>query len=86
MKAKGLAPYEDVPGFCASVSHADIAKQGHVLTPGRYVGAEDIEDDGIPFAEKFAGLRATLTEQFTEGRALEARIEAAFDAVVPHVS
>ena len=47
---------------------------------------EDIEDDGIPFAEKFAGLRATLTEQFTEGRALEARIEAAFDAVVPHVS
>ena len=77
MKAKGLAPYEDVPGFCASISNADIAKQGHVLTPGRYVGAEDIEDDGIPFAEKFADLRATLAEQFAEGRKLEVRIEEA---------
>ncbi|HCE23825.1 MAG TPA: DNA methyltransferase, partial [Hyphomonas sp.] len=81
LAANGLTPYEDVPGFCASVSHADIAKQGHVLTPGRYVGAEDIEDDGIPFAEKFAERRTTLAEQFAEGRKLEAQIEAALAGV-----
>ncbi len=81
LDANGLEPYEDVPGFCASVSQEDIAKQGHVLTPGRYVGAEAIEDDSIPFAEKFAELRATLTEQFAEGRKLEARIEAALAGV-----
>lgn len=81
LEANGLAPYEDVPGFCASVSNADIAKQGHVLTPGRYVGAEDIEDDGIPFTDKFAALRATLEEQFAQGRELEAQIEAALAGV-----
>ncbi len=81
LEALGLAPYEDVPGFCASVSKNDIAKQGHVLTPGRYVGAEEVEDDGIPFEEKFAQLRATLAEQFAEGRKLEARIEVALAGV-----
>jgi type I restriction enzyme M protein len=81
LEANKLEPYEDVPGFCASVNNEDIAKQGHVLTPGRYVGAEAIEDDGVPFAEKFAELRATLTEQFAEGRKLEERIEAALAGV-----
>lgn len=81
LAANGLTLYEDVPGFCASVSHADIARQGHILTPGRYVGAEYIEDDGIPFADKFADLRTTLAEQFAEGRKLEARIEAALAGV-----
>ncbi len=50
---------------------------GHVLTPGRYVGAADLEDDGVSFEERFGGLRAKLTEQFEAGRVLEARIEAA---------
>jgi type I restriction enzyme M protein len=81
LEGLGLEPYEDVPGFCASVSREDIAKQGHVLTPGRYVGAEAVEDDGIPFEEKFAELRATLAEQFAEGRKLEATIEAALTGV-----
>jgi type I restriction enzyme M protein len=47
---------------------------GFVLTPGRYVGAAEVEDDGVPFAEKFAVLREKLEAQFAEGRALEARI------------
>lgn len=81
LEANGLEPYADVPGFCASVNHDDIAKHGHVLTPGRYVGAEEAEDDGVPFAEKFAELRATLAAQFAEGRELEARIEAALAGV-----
>jgi type I restriction enzyme M protein len=81
LEALGLEPYEDVPGFCASVTQDDIAKQGYVLKPGRHVGAEEIEDDGIPFEEKFAKLRATLAEQFAEERRLEARIEAALAGV-----
>ena len=79
--AKGLEAYQDVPGFCASMSREAIEKQGFVLTPGRYVGAEAVEDDGIPFAEKFAELRGTLAEQFAEGRALEGRIDAALAGV-----
>ena len=75
LEEKAFAPYEDVPGFCASVSNADIAKQGHVLTPGRYVGAEDVEDDGVPFIERFAKLRMSLGEQFEESRRLESAIQ-----------
>ena len=66
--------YEDVPGFAKSASHAEIAGHGHVLTPGRYVGAADVEDDGVPFPERFAALRATLEEQFAEGERLTAVI------------
>ena len=46
-----------------------------MLTPGRYVGAADAEDDGVPFSEKFEELRGRLQAQFAEGRALEERIE-----------
>jgi type I restriction enzyme M protein len=49
----------------------DIAAYGHVLTPGRYVGAEDVEDDGEVFEEKMQRLTATLEEQFTESVKLE---------------
>ncbi len=44
--------YQDIPGFCKSATLAEIASHGHVLTPGRYVGAEEVEDDGEPFDEK----------------------------------
>lgn len=62
--------YQDLPGFCKSATLDDIAKHGHVLTPGRYVGAEAQEDDGIPFTEKYPLLLAELEECFGEGERL----------------
>ena len=82
LEALGLEPYEDVPGFCRAATNGEIAGHGHVLTPGRYVGSEAIEDDGVPFGERFAELRAKLDGQFAEGRKLEERIEAALAEVV----
>jgi type I restriction enzyme M protein len=66
--------YEDVKGFCKSTRLEDIAAHGHVLTPGRFVGAEDVEDDGVPFGEKMAGLVKELEEQFGESARLEKEI------------
>lgn len=66
--------YADVAGFCKAASIEDIRKHGHVLTPGRYVGAQGAEDDGEPFAEKMARLTATLEVQFAEGAKLESLI------------
>lgn len=62
--------YADVPGFACAASHETIAGHGYVLTPGRYVGAEDVEEDGTPFPERFAALQATLEEQFAESARL----------------
>lgn len=73
--------YADVPGFCKAASLDEIKGHGYVLTPGRYVGAAEVESDGVSFEEHFAKLRATLAEQFAAGRGLEARIEAAFGAL-----
>ena len=67
--------YEDVPGFCKSASLEEIRKHGHVLTPGRYVGVEPQPDDGVPFADKMAGLAAQWREQQAEARRLDAAIE-----------
>ncbi|UYQ72864.1 type I restriction-modification system subunit M [Pelagibacterium flavum] len=66
--------YADEPGFCKSATLDEVRQHGHVLTPGRYVGAADAEDDGVPFEEKFAELREKLQAQFVEGRALEEEI------------
>lgn len=66
--------YEDVPGFCKSACTEEVAKHGYVLTPGRYVGAEDAEDDGVPFEEKIAGLKQKLYAQFAEAEDLAATI------------
>ena len=76
--------YEDVPGFAYSASHEDVAKHGYVLTPGRYVGAEDIEDDGVPFAERFAALQMSLEEQFEEGDRLTAVIRDKLTGITSH--
>jgi type I restriction enzyme M protein len=73
---KGAAKYEDVAGFCKSATTAEIAGHGHVLTPGRYVGAEEIEDDGEPFEQKMPRLVAELHAQFTESAKLEQAIKA----------
>lgn len=67
--------YEDVPGFCRSASIEDIAKQGFVLTPGRYVGAEEVEDDDEAFAEKMQRLVGQLAEQMKKGAELDAVIK-----------
>ena len=67
--------YENVPGFCYSASLDDIRKHEHVLTPGRYVGAEEQEEDGEAFADKMARLTAQLAEQFAENAKLEGEIK-----------
>ena len=66
--------YSDIPGFCKAETIAGIGKHGFVLTPGRYVGAEEIEDDGEPFAEKYPRLLAELVESFGEGERLMAEV------------
>ena len=67
--------YEDVPGFCKSATLEEIRKHGHVLTPGRYVGAEPQPDDGVPFEDKMAQLAAQWREQQAEAQQLDAEIE-----------
>jgi len=66
--------YADVPGFCYSATIDEIRKNGFVLTPGRYVGAEDVVDDGEPFEEKMQRLMRTLEEQFGDSQTLESEI------------
>jgi type I restriction enzyme M protein len=73
---KGAGKYADVPGFCKAATTDEIAGHGFVLTPGRYVGAEDVEDDGEPFEEKMKRLTAKLEEQLKEGARLEKAIRA----------
>jgi len=68
--------YADVAGFCKSATTAEIAAHGHVLTPGRYVGAEEVADDGDPFEEKMPRLVAELHAQFDESAKLEQAIKA----------
>lgn len=65
---------EDVKGFCAVVSTEEIAKQDYILTPGRYVGIEEQEDDGEPFEEKMGRLTSELGELFKESHRLEDEI------------
>ncbi len=70
------APYADIPGFCRSVALAEIAEHGHVLTPGRYVGAEAVDDDDEAFGEKMERLTGVLAEQMVKGAELDAAIRA----------
>ena len=66
--------YADIPGFCRAVKLDEIQKHDYVLTPGRYVGAEESEEDDEAFAEKMQRLTAQLGEQFAESARLEAEI------------
>ena len=65
------ADYADIPGFCRSVTLAEIAEHGHVLTPGRYVGAETVEEDDETFTEKMQQLTKKLGEQMKKGAELD---------------
>ncbi len=69
-KAKTLT-YEDVPGFCKSATLAEIKAADYALTPGRYVGAAEVEDDGEPIDDKIARLTKELLEAFDESARLE---------------
>lgn len=71
---KEAGEYRDVPGFCKSARLEEIRQHGHVLTPGRYVGAEAQADDGEPFEEKMSRLVAQLREQQAEARRLDEAI------------
>ncbi len=71
---EGAGEYQDEPGFCGSVPLAEIAQHGHVLTPGRFVGAEAVEDKDEDFATKMQALTAKLGEQMAKGSELDALI------------
>ena len=72
---------EDVKGFCAVVNTQDIAKQDYILTPGRYVGIEEVEDDGEPFEEKMTRLTGELSEMFAKSHELEEEIRRKLGAI-----
>jgi type I restriction enzyme M protein len=67
--------YEDIKGFCMSATIEEIRKHGHILTPGRYVGAGDIEEDDEVFEEKMKNLTSELSRQLKESREIEIRIK-----------
>jgi type I restriction enzyme M protein len=68
---KSAGDYEDMPGFCKSATLDDIRHHNHILTPGRYVGAAEVEDDGEPFEEKMARLTTALREQGVQAEKLD---------------
>ena len=72
---------EDEKGFCAVVTTQDIAEQDYILTPGRYVGIEEQEDDGEPFEEKMGRLTSELSELFAKSHELEAQIKERLGAI-----
>jgi type I restriction enzyme M protein len=76
-------PYADVPGFCRSVTLAGIAAQGYVLTPGRYVGAEDADEDEEPFEEKMRRLVTDLEQQFAASDRFQGIIRANLKRLQP---
>jgi type I restriction enzyme M protein len=81
---KGADKYQDVTGFSKSATTAEIAAHGNVLTPGRYVGAEEVEDDGEPFEEKMTRLVTELNSQFAESAKLEKTIKTNLTSLIWH--
>ena len=79
--AEAGSAYADVPGFCKSATLDEVRQHGHVLTPGRYVGAAAPEDDGEPFEDKMKRLVSQLREQRAEGARLDAAIAANLEAL-----
>lgn len=73
--------YQDVPGFCKSATLDDIRHHQHILTPGRYVGATEVEDGGEPFEEKMARLTTALHEQTEKAKKLDRIIWANLEGI-----
>jgi type I restriction enzyme M protein len=78
---KDAGEYADIPGFCKAAKLDDIRAHNHVLTPGRYVGAAEVEDDDVPFSERFAALRTRLDEQFAQANKLTAAIRSKLSGI-----
>lgn len=79
---KDTGEYQDIPGFCKAAKLEDIKGHNYVLTPGRYVGAADIEEDDVPFTERFAVLNARLESQFSESAKLAEEIKKKLAGVI----
>ena len=73
--------YEDIAGYCKSATIDEIKANDYVLTPGRYVGAAEIEDDGIPFETKMRELSQTLYSQMNQAEALDKAIRVNLEAL-----
>ena len=78
----GCSNFEEIPGFCRSMSLEEIEGNNHVLAPGRYVGAHARDGDGAPFEEQFSDLKQALAEQFSESEELNALIQSKLDLIV----
>jgi type I restriction enzyme M protein len=77
------AEYTDEPGFCVSTSIQDIAERDYVLTPGRYVGSEAVEDDLEPIEEKIARVSEKIQEDFQNLEVIRRRVEAVMATLRP---
>ena len=73
--------YEDILGYCKKCSIDEIKSNDYVLTPGRYVGIEEVQDDGIPFEEKMKEITEVLFKQFEESHNLEEKIKKILDGI-----
>ena len=80
---KEAGEYADVPGFCKSAPLEEVRKHGHVLTPGRYVGAEAVEDDGEPFEEKMKRLTVLALQIDASAHARHGKAASNFAALLP---
>ena len=80
-KKKEAFVYEDIQGFCKSADLEEIRSHDYILTPGHYVGIEELADDGEPFAEKMTRLTGELAETFVQSRQLEEEIRKRLGAI-----
>ena len=80
-RAFAAGTLENVKGFCAVATTEEIKRQDYILTPGRYVGIEDVEDDGEPFDEKMRRLTEELSGLFEESHRLEGEIKERLGAI-----
>jgi type I restriction enzyme M protein len=81
LKEKEQSNYEDIQGFCKSASIEEVRGNEYILTPGRYVGIEETEDDGEPFDEKMIRLTDDLAEMFAKSHELEDEIKHRLGAI-----
>lgn len=80
-KEKEITDYQDIQGFCKSASIEEVRGHEYILTPGRYVGIEEVEDDGEPFDEKMTRLTGELAEMFAKSHKLEEEIKKRLGAI-----